>query len=126
MLHYLMLKKLIVGSVLSVALLVALYAKGVGLGWNPYSDAAVNTIKVYLAPGTNTLVGGGPASANSVSGVITTNVAVTATSVTINVPFSGNWVAVATAVSTNGVESVNSNSATTNLPPGAPFNLRFQ
>lgn len=120
-----MLKKIIITSMLSVAL-VALYAKNVGMGWNVYSDPAVNTIKVYIAPGANTLVGGGVATSNNVSGVIVTNVSSTATSVTVNVPFSGVWNAVATAVTTNGIESFNSNQVSTNLPPGTPINLRFQ
>lgn len=125
MLGCLMLKKIIITSMLSVAL-VALYAKNVGMGWNVYSDPAVNTIKVYIAPGANTLVGGGVATSNNVSGVIVTNVSSTATSVTVNVPFSGVWNAVATAVTTNGIESFNSNQVSTNLPPGTPINLRFQ
>jgi hypothetical protein len=121
-----MLKKLITIVMLS-ATLVAVYAKAVGLGWNPYSDAAVNTIKVYIAPGLTSFASGGVSTANTnVVGLITTNVAATATSVTINVPFSGPWSAVATALTTNGVESVNSNLASTNLPPGAPISLRFQ
>lgn len=121
-----MLKKIIIITLASMTLL-AVYAKAVGLGWNPYSDAAVNTIKIYLAPGTNGFVAGGPAQANTNNvTLITTNVPANTVSVSIAVPFSGNWSAVATALTTNGVESVNSNLATTNVPPGAPINLRFQ
>jgi len=121
-----MLKKILI-TILAAGTLVAVYAKTVGLGWNSYSDPAVNIIKVYIAPGTNAFVAGGPAQANaSVSGLITTNVSSTATSVTINVSFSGAWSAVVTAVTTVGVESFNSNLASTNLAPGAPINLGFR
>jgi len=122
-----MLKKILLTSLAIGAVAIAVYAKAVGLGWNPYSDAAVNTIKVYIAPGANPFVANGTATANTNAvGLITTNVPSTATTVTVSVPFSGTWSAVATAVTTNGVESLNSNLASTNLPPGAPISLRFQ
>jgi len=112
--------KTIISSIMLFAAVLSTFANGtVNLGWNAYVDNGVSLLKVYGVPGTNTVFLPGNANAGVVQML---PASATSTSVT-NLP-SGAWSFVLTAVTTNGLESVNSNEVWTNVYPGAVTGLR--
>ena len=113
-----MIKKLIIGLLL-VASSVSLIAGGsIQFGWPSITDTNVQSVKFYLTQGTNTVFAVG----NTNATVILT-VPLPATSATITNLGSGAWSAVATCITSNGLESANSNEVWTNVIPGAIVNL---
>lgn len=116
-----MIKK-IVTSIMLAASLISVFANGtVNLAWNAYvGDVGVNTIKLYVASGTNTAFIAGHSNA-----VATLSVPVAQTSGSItNLP-SGTYTAVATAVTTNNIESLDSTNVVFNIIPGGVINFRI-
>lgn len=114
--------KKITSILLGVTLLVAAVAVGaqsVNLAWDASPSPEVNRYKVYAAKGTNTVFTAGNANATS---VVTVTNQLTASFTNLSV---GAWTFTATAVSTNGLESLNSNIVWTNVYPGAVVNFRF-
>lgn len=101
---------------------VALIAGTVNVAWDTYvnSDGTVNTIKVYAVKGTNTVFTAGNANANVIVSTAVTNNTVSF----VNLP-AGAWTFTATAATTNGLESANSNVIWTNVLPGSVINFRF-
>lgn len=124
-----MIKKLIVGSILLAATTLSLIAGNQGLAWDPYgtNDISVTTIKVYGAPGTNTLVSNVPVTSNT-NAVVLGWTSVTNSVLTVSNLTSGPWTFVATAATapTNGLESLTSNTCWTNILPSGVINFRFR
>jgi len=117
-----MIKKLIVSSILLAATALSLVAGSITVAWDPYvGDSSVDTIKVYVATGTNTAFL--PGNSNAFTSKTT---AVTNTTLSISNLAAGQYTLVATAISTNGLESSNSTSATGFVPLGGVLNFRIQ
>lgn len=120
-------KKLLGIFTLALMLTSVAYAQAgpitVKLGWDTYqntNDVSVSLIKVYAIQGTNAWT------TNNLNATLIRSTSATNTTLTItNGLYSGYWRFVATAWATNGLESVNSNEASTNLYPGSIVNLRF-
>lgn len=114
-------KKLLTVFALAAAA-VTLVAGTVNVAWDTYvnSDGTVNTIKVYAVKGTNTVFTAGNANANVIVSTAVTNNTVSF----VNLP-AGAWTFTATAATTNGLESANSNVIWTNVLPGSVINFRF-
>ncbi len=94
----------------------------VTLGWDLYTnDVTVDTIKIYVAPGTNVFTTGTTAGATIVASTSSTNVSLTVSNLT-----SGYWTFCATAYnSVNGLESSpTSNQLSAKLVPVAPSNFK--
>ena len=100
---------------------VAVSAQSVNLAWNASPSPEVNRYKVYAAKGTNTVFAVGNTNAAATVTVTVTN-QLTASFTNLSV---GAWTFTATALSTNNLESVNSNTVWTNVVPGAVINFRF-
>jgi hypothetical protein len=98
---------------------VTMGAQNVNLAWDASPSPEVNRYKVYAAKGTNTVFAVG--NTNAASTITVTNQLV-ASFTNLSV---GAWTFTATALSTNGLESVNSNVVWTNVLPGAIINFRF-
>lgn len=98
---------------------VAMAAQSVNLAWDASPSPEVNRYKVYAVKGTNTVFTAGNANANS---TVTVTNQLTASFTNLSV---GAWTFTATAISTNGLESANSNTVWTNVYPGAVINFRF-
>jgi hypothetical protein len=111
-------KKLIT-SILLAASVVSLVAGTVNLAWDASPSPEVNRYTVYALKGTNAVFAVG--NTNATTSVTVTN-QLTATFTNLSV---GTWNFVATAKSTNNLESVNSNQVQTNVVPGAPTVLRL-
>ncbi len=116
-----MIKKLLLTTAALTVSIATMIAGTVNLAWSPYtSDPTVNLIKIYAVQGTNTTFTTGNANATVINSTSVTNNSFTIT----NLP-SGAWTFTATASSTNGIESVDSNVVWTNIYPGAVMNLMF-
>jgi len=114
--------KKITSILLGVTLLVAavaVAAQSVNLAWDASPSPEVNRYKVYAVKGTNTVFATGNTNA---SATVTVTNQLTATFSNLSV---GAWTFTATAVSTNGLESLNSNTVWTNVYPGSVVNFRF-
>ena len=114
-----MLKKVLTG-LLVAASAVSLFAGSIQFGWNPVVDPSIQSVKIYLTPGTNTVFAVGNTNA-------TVTLVVPAASVTATVSnlSAGSWSAVATCITTNGLESANSNEVWTNVTPGTITGLNI-
>lgn len=114
--------KKITSIIFGVTLLIAAVtatAQTVNLAWNASPSPEVNRYKVYAAKGTNVVFAVG--NTNAATSVTVTN-QFTASFTNLSV---GAWTFVATALSTNNLESANSNTVWTNVVPGAVINFRF-
>lgn len=104
-----------------VASVASLYAGSVTLAWD--ASAGTNVIayySIYWVRGTNaTFTTNNANAAGKLS--VTNKLTCTVSNLT-----AGAWTFTATAYSTNGLESANSNVVWTNLLPGVVTNLRFQ
>lgn len=109
---------LIIGATLLITA-VTMAAQSVNLAWDASPSPEVNRYKVYAAKGTNVVFAVG--NTNAASTVTVTN-QLTASFTNLSV---GAWTFVATALSTNNLESANSNTVWTNVVPGAVINFRF-
>ena len=115
-------KKTFTSILFGVTLLVAavtMAAQSVNLAWDASPSPEVNRYKVYAAKGTNVVFAAG--NTNAASTITVTNQLV-ASFTNLSV---GAWTFTATALSTNGLESANSNVVWTNVLPGAVVNFRF-
>jgi len=110
------LSSIILGAILSVTEIVS--AQNINLAWDASSSPEVNRYKVYVAKGTNVVFTAG--NVNATTTVTITN----QTTGNLTLPV-GTYTFTATALSTNGLESINSNVIWTNVYPGAIINFRF-
>ena len=110
------LSSIILGAILSVTEIVS--AQNINLAWDASSSPEVNRYKVYVAKGTNVVFTAG--NVNATTTVTFTN----QTTGNLTLPV-GTWTFTATALSTNGLESINSTVIWTNVYPGAIINFRF-
>lgn len=92
-------------------------SQSVNLAWDATPSA--NRYKIYAVSGTNTSFTAGNANA-TVTLTVTNQTTATITNLSV-----GAWTFTATSLSTNGLESVNSNVIWTNIYPGAVLNFRF-
>ena len=112
-----MIKKVLVGLLIAATSFSAV-AGSIVFGWNAVTDPSVQSVKLYLAQGTNTVFTAGNANAT-----VTLIVPASATTATVTNLNGGAWTAVATAITTNGLESANSNTVWTNVFPGTIVGL---
>ena len=110
------LSSIILGTILSVTGIVS--AQNINLVWDASTSPEVNRYKVYVAKGTNVVFTAG--NVNATTTVTFTN----QTTGNLTLPV-GTWTFTATALSTNGLESINSTVIWTNVYPGAIINFRF-
>jgi hypothetical protein len=113
-------KKEIMIALISVMSAISLFAGTVNLGWNPITDPSVTTVKVYAVPGTNTVFTAGNANATVIRSVNSTNSTISITNLQ-----SSAWTFTATALSSGGIESTNSNVVWANVPPSGVVNLQI-
>jgi hypothetical protein len=101
---------------------VSLAAQSVKLAWNTYptNDPSVTTIKIYGIKENNAVFAADNSNATLLSSVPATN-----NISSISNLAAGWWTFTATAYSTNGMESLNSNTVWTNILPDRVTNLRF-
>lgn len=116
------LKKVIPAVILTMLSLGAFAGGNVTLGWDLYTnDVTVDTIKIYVAPGTNIFTAGTTAGATIIASTSSTN-----TSLTVSNLSSGYWSFCATSYnSLNGLESVpTTNQVSAKLLPASPSNFK--
>ena len=112
-------KKIISMIVGIFAIASIIYAGNVEMAWDASTSPEVNRYKIYAVQGTNTVFTTN--NANAVATLVVTN-QLTATMSNLTV---GAWTFVATAISTNNLESDNSNVVWGNVPPKGVVNLRI-
>ena len=98
--------------------MASLVAGSVTLAWDASTSPDVNRYKVYAVQGTNTVF-----LTNNSNASVTVTVTNQTTATVPNL-LSGAWTFVATAISTNNLESLNSTSVWTIVPVAGVVNLK--